>query len=144
MKKGLLILVLFFVLGLGDSFAQAFFSTDKATFFDELTAYLNTSTSKQDRDEAATMMNGFAEVWNSYYSSSDATTAIRVCETFHAKGGAKAYANIFNFTELLYLVPSGGLSYSDVTNWLAYTDMKVQKSMNGIDKYLSSCRSIFV
>ena len=56
MKKGFLLVILLFLLGSATVRAQAFFSTDKATFFDELTAYLNTSTSKQDRDEAAAMM----------------------------------------------------------------------------------------
>ena len=142
MKKGFLIAILCFVLGLGQVFSQDFFSTDKATFFEQLSAYLNTSTSKKERDEAAAMMKGFADVWNTYYSGSEAATAIRLCETFHAKSALKAYSNIFNFTEVLYRMPSS-MSYSDVSNWLAYTDMKAQKSMNGMDKYLSSCRAIF-
>ena len=142
MKKGILIVVLCFVMGIGHAFSQAFFSTDKATFFNELEAYLNTSTSKQDRDEAAVIMKGFAEVWKSFYSGSEAATAIRLCETFHAKSGARAYANIFNLTEILCRMPSA-MSYNDVSNWLTYTDTKAQKSLNGMDKYLSSCRSIF-
>ena len=142
MKKGFLIVIFCFVLGLGHAFSQAFFSTDKATFFDELTAYLNSSTSKQDRDEAAALMTGFAEVWNTHYSGNDAATAIRLYETFHKKSASRAYANIFNLTEVLYRIPSM-MSYGDVSNWLTYTDMKAQNSMNGMDKYLSSCRAIF-
>lgn len=145
MKKGLLVAILIFVSGLGHSFAQAFFSTEKAAFFDELTAYLNSSTMKKDRDEAAEMMKGFAEVWNTYYSGNEATTVIRLCELFHAKSGGKAYSNIFHFTEVLCQMPSaGGMTHADVANWLAFTDMKAQKSMNGMDKYLASCRDIFV
>ena len=128
MKKGLLLAVLF-VLGIASAKAQAFFSTDKAAFFDELTAYLNTSTSKQDRDEAAAMMQSLSEVWNTYYGSQDAATVIRLCELYHAKSGSRAYANIFNFTELVLRVPASGLSHQDVSNWLLYTESKAQKSM---------------
>ena len=143
MKKVFLLAVLM-LLGMASVRAQAFFSTDKAAFFDELSAYLNTGTSKQDRDEAAAMMQSLAEVWNTYYSSQDAATVIRLCELFHAKSAGRAYANIFNFTELVLRVPASGLSHQDVTNWLNYTDMKAQKSLNGIEKYLASCRSVFV
>jgi len=31
-----------------------------------------------------------------------------------------------------------------VNNWLCFTDAKTQKSLNGVDKYLASCRDIFV
>ena len=145
MKKGILVLISVFCLGLGNAFAQAFFSTDKATFFDELSAYLSSATSKEDRDEAVKMMQGFSEVWNSYYSGNDATKAINLYETLYKKSSSRAYANIFNLTELLYRMPSvGGMTHTDVANWIAYTDDKAQQSMNGMDKYLSSCRSIFV
>ena len=145
MKKGLLILISVFCLGLGNANAQAFFSTDKATFFNELSAYLASSTSKQDRDDAAKMMEGFGEVWSSYYSGNDATKVINLYETLYKKSASRAYANIFNLTELLYRMPSvGGMTHNDVANWIAYTDAKAQKSMNGMDKYLTSCHSIFV
>jgi len=67
-----------------------------------------------------------------------------LCERLHAKSGGKAYANIFNFIEIAQKLPTAGLSHKDVNNWLCYTDAKVQKSMNGVDKYLASCRGIFV
>ena len=144
MKKGILLVLLLMSTAMATVRAQAFFSTDKTQFFDELAAYLNTGTSKQDREEAAVMMNNLAEVWNTYYSNQDAATVIRLCELFHSKSGPKAYANIFNFTELVLRVPSCGLPRQDVNNWLVYTDAKVQKSVNGIDKYLASCRAVFV
>ena len=144
MKKGLFLAILFFLLGTATVRAQAFFSTDKATFIDELSVYLSTSTSKQDRDEAAGMMQSLFEVWNTYYDTQDAATVIRVCELYHAKSGSRAYANIFNFTELVLRVPASGLSHQDVSNWLSYTESKAQKSMNGMEKYLASCRSVFV
>ena len=144
MKKGLLLAISLFLLGTATVRAQAFFSTDKATFLDELSAYLNSGTSKQDRDEAAVMMQSLNEVWNTYYGSQDAATVIRLCELYHAKSGSRAYANIFNFTELVLRVPASGLSHQDVSNWLSYTESKAQKSMNGMEKYLASCRSIFV
>ena len=144
MKKGLLLIVVLFVLGIASAKAQAFFSTDKAAFFDELAAYLNTSSSKQDRDEAAVMMQNFNEVWSTYYGSQDAATVIRLCELYHAKSGSRAYANIFNFTELALRLPTCGLSHPDVSNWLAYTETKAQKSMNGMEKYLASCKAVFV
>jgi len=144
MKKGLLLAILLFLLGSTTVRAQAFFSTEKATFLDELSAYLNTSTSKQDRDEAAAMMQSLNEVWNTYYGSQDAATVIRLCELFHAKSAARAYANIFNFTELVLRVPASGLSHQDVSNWLTYTESRAQKSMNGMEKYLASCRLVFV
>lgn len=66
-------LLIIFLLALSLSgFAQQTFSTDKTAFLEEMTAYLGSSSSKTDRDEAAAMMTGFADVWNEYYSSTDA------------------------------------------------------------------------
>ena len=144
MSKRLFLSFFLFFVGIAAVRAQAFFSTDKATFLNELSAYLNTGNSKQDRDEAAVMMNNLTEIWDTYYDSQDAGTVIRICEQFHAKGGSRAYANIFNFTELVLRVPTCGLSHKDVFNWLTYTDTKTQKSLNGVEKYLTSCRAIFV
>ena len=83
MKKGILIAVLSLMLGVTSVFAQAFFPTEKDAFYDQLSAYLNTSTSKQDRDEAATMMEGFRGVWDSYYADAEINTVMRMCELFH-------------------------------------------------------------
>ena len=131
-------------MGVSSAFAQAFFSTEKNAFYDQLTAYLNTSTSKEERDEAAAMMKGFRGVWDSYYSDAEVNTIIRLCELFHSKGGARAYPNTFRFVNVLQRIPTAGLTHKDVNNWLTYTDAKAQKSMNGIDKYLKSCQDLFV
>ena len=144
MSKRLILLSFLFLTGIVTVRAQAFFSTEKATFFEELSAYLATGNSKQDRDEAAAMMNNLSEVWNTYYSGQEAATVIRICELFHAKSGSRTYANIFNFTELVLRVPTCGLSHQDVFNWLTYTDTKTQKSLNGVEKYLASCKAVFV
>ena len=69
---------------------------------------------------------------------------MRLCELLHARTGGKAYANIFNYIEVLQKIPTAGLTHKDVNNWQCYTDTKTQKSLNGVDKYLASCRSIFV
>ena len=144
MKKGILIAVLAFFLGASSAFAQAFFPTEKNAFYDQLTAYLNTSTSKEQREEAATMMKAFRGVWDSYYSDGEISSVMRLCELFHAKSGARAYPNIFNFVSVLQRIPTAGLTHKDVSNWLTFTEAKAQKSMNGMDKYLSTCQGIFV
>ena len=66
MKKGILIAICTLCLGVASTFAQAFFPTEKNAFYDQLSAYLNSSTSKQDREEAAVMMQNFRGVWDSY------------------------------------------------------------------------------
>ena len=144
MSKRLILLSFLFLTGIVSVKAQAFFSTDKNTFFEELSAYLATGNSKQDRDEAAAMIANLTEVWNTYYTSQETATVIRICELFHAKSGSRTYANIFNFTELVLRVPTCGLSHQDVFNWLTYTDTKTQKSLNGVEKYLASCKAVFV
>ena len=144
MKKGILIAVLLLFVGVASTFAQAFFPTEKDAFFDQLSVYLSSATSKQDREEAAKIMEGFRGVWDSYYSDQETNTVMRLCELLHARSGGKVYANIFNFVEVLQRIPTAGLQHKDVSNWLAFTDSKAQKSLNGIDKYLSSCRELFV
>lgn len=144
MRKRILLLPLVLFLGLTQAWAQGFFTTDKTAFVGQLSTYLGSSTSKQEREAAAAMMQAFDGVWNSYYSDSEANTIIGLCNLFHAKSGSRGYANIFNFVEVLQRIPTGGLMHSDVSNWLTYTDLKAQKSMNGMDKYLASCRNLFV
>lgn len=144
MKKGILIVVLSLFMGVGSTFAQAFFPTEKNAFFEQLTAYLGSSTVKQERDEAAAVMKGFEGVWNSYYTGNEKNTIIELCELFHSKSKGKPYANVFNFVEVLQRIPTAGLTHKDVSNWLVFTDLKAKKSLNGIDKYLASCRSVFV
>ena len=144
MKKGILVAICTLCLGVASTFAQAFFPTEKNAFYDQLSAYLNSSTSKQDRDEAAVIMQNFRGVWDSYYDNQEADMVMRLCELLHAKSGGKAYANIFNYIEVVQRIPTAGLTHKDVNNWLSFTDAKTQKSLNGVDKYLSSCHNIFV
>ena len=144
MKRNIFVTVLLLFLGLGCACAQGFFPTEKDAFYNQLATYLGSSTSKQDREEAATIMQGFQGVWESYYSNAEANTIIQLCERLHSKSGSKAYANIFHFVEVLQRIPTANFSHKDVNNWIVYTDAKVQKSMNGVDKYLVSCRDLFV
>ena len=144
MKRNIFVTVLLLFLGLDCACAQDFFPKEKDAFYDQLATYLGSSTSKQDREEAAVIMQGFQGVWESYYSNAEANTIIQLCERLHSKSGSKAYANIFHFVEVLQRIPTANLSHKDVNNWIVYTDAKVQKSMNGVDKYLVSCRDLFV
>ena len=144
MKKGILLAILLFLIGIGASWAQTFFPTEKEAFYEGLKTYLGSSSVKQDRDEAAMIMEGFRGVWDSYYSDQEINMVIQLCEYLHSKSGGKAYANIFNLVEVLQRIPTAGLQHKDVSNWLVYTDGKARKSMNGLDKYLSSCRDLFV
>ena len=144
MKKGILIAICTLLLGVTSTFAQAFFPDEKNAFYEQLSAYLNSSTSKKDRDEAAVVMQSFQGVWDSYYDNQEAGMVMRLCELLHSKSGGKAYVNIFNYIEVVQKIPTAGLTHKDVNNWLCYTDAKAQKSMNGMDKYLVSCHNIFV
>ena len=144
MKRGVIITIFFFFVCLSCAWSQSFFPSEKSAFYNQLSTYLGSSTSKQDRDEAAVIMQGFKGVWESYYSDAEANTVMQLCERLHSKSGGKAYANIFHFVEVLQCIPTANLSHKDVNNWITYTDAKVQKSMNGIDKYLASCRDLFV
>lgn len=143
MRKYLFLIVAIFAF-LGTVRAQqSFFPTEKSAFYEQLSAYLGSSTLKQEREEATAIMSGFAGVWNSYYAENEQNEIIQLCELFHAKGG-KAYANIFDFVDILQSVPTAGFTHRDVSNWLYFTSAKAKKSMNGMDKYLASCRSIFI
>ena len=144
MKKGILIAVCVLFASITSSFAQTFFPTEKEAFYDKLSSYLNSSTSKQDREEAAAIMQAFQGIWDSYYDDREANMIMSLCELLHARTGGKAYGNIFNYIEVVQKIPTAGLTHKDVNNWLCYTDAKTQKSLNGVDKYLASCRSIFV
>ena len=144
MKKGILIVVFALFVSIVPSFAQTFFPTEKDAFYDKLSSYLNSSTVKKDRDEAAAIMQSFKGSWDSYYDNQEAEMIMRLCELLHARSGGKIYANIFNFVEVVQTIPTAGFTHKDVNNWLCYTDAKTQKSLNGVDKYLASCRDIFV
>ena len=144
MKKRILIVVFALLVSMAPSFAQAFFPTEKEAFYEKLSSYLNSSSSRQDREEAAAVMQGFRGAWDSYYDNQEADMIMRLCELLHARTGGKAYGNIFNYIEVLQKIPTAGLTHKDVNNWLCFTDAKTQKSLNGVDKYLASCRGIFV
>ena len=144
MKKGILIAVCVLFASVASSFAQAFFPTEKNAFYDQLSTYLNSSSSKQDREESAAVMQAFRGVWDSYYDDQEANMVMRLCELLHARTSGKAYANIFNYIEVVQQIPTAGLTHKDVNNWLCFTDAKTQKSLNGVDKYLASCHDIFV
>ena len=144
MKKGILIAVLSLLMGASSAFAQAFYPTEKNAFYEQLTAYMNTATSKEEREEAAAMMKAFRGAWDSYYSDAEVQTVMRLCELLHAKSGARAYPNTFKFVNVLQRIPTAGLTHKDVNNWLTYTDAKAQKSVNGMDKYLRACQDLFV
>ena len=144
MKKGIFLAFVILFLGVASSFAQAFFPTEKDAFYEKLSTYLNSSSSKQEREKAAAITEAFRGVWDSYYTDDEANMVMRLCELLHARSGSKAYANIFNYIETVQKFPTAGLSHKDVNNWLCLTDAKTQKSLNGVDKYLASCRSIFV
>ena len=105
MKKGILIVVFALFVSVVPSFAQAFFPTEKNAFYDKLSSYLNSSTAKQDREDAAAIMQSFKGVWDSYYDNQEANIIMGLCERLHAKSGGKAYANIFNFIEIAQKLP---------------------------------------
>ena len=122
MKTGILIAICVLFASVTSSFSQAFFPTEKNAFYEKLSSYLNSSTAKQDREEAAVIMQGFQGVWDSYYDDQEANMIMRLCELLHARRGGKAYGNIFNYIEVVQKIPTAGLSHNDVNNWLCYTD----------------------
>ena len=143
MKKGILV-VLSLIMGVTSAFAQAFYSTEKNAFYDQLTAYLNTAASKEERAEAAVMMKAFRGVWDSYYTEAEVNTVIQLCEMFHSKAGTRAYPDTYRFVNVLQRIPTAGMTHKDVNNWLTYTEAKAQKSVNSMDKYLKACQDLFV
>lgn len=138
------LLIVFLLVSSLSSFAQQTFSTDKTAFLEEMTAYLGSSTSKNDRDDALAMMTGFADVWNEYYNSTDAKLAAEICNVLHDRSGQKAYYNIFTFVDVLHRLPVTGMPHSDVNNWLSYTKGRYDNSASGFDKYIAACRLAFV
>ncbi len=138
------VLVLFFVsVTMANAFSQVFFTKEKSAFFNELKAYLESSTVKSDREEAVVLMSQFSADWNAYYGSSDADLLMDLYERLHAKSGARAYPNIFSLTEALHRLPKSGMTHQDASNWLNYIDQKYQKSFMGFDKFMASCCALF-
>lgn len=128
-----------------NGFAQkTTFSTDKGQFFEELKAYLTSSTSKEDKKAAETMMGEFRTVWDQSYGAEEAAMAINLVEMMHAKCGNRAYFNLFTFTEAMLNAPKNGMGRGDLHQWLSYTSAKYGNKPNKIDGYLKRCRALFV
>lgn len=120
------------------------FSTDKDAFFEELNAYLGSSTSKDDKAEAERMMSEFRGVWNNHYDPAEAALAIDLYELMRCKTANRAYYNIFTFTEILLTAPYNGMTKGDMNRFLAFTNHRFAKRQTQMDKYLKSCRDLFV
>lgn len=120
------------------------FSTDKDAFLEELNAYLTSATSREDKTEAEVMMNDFRGVWNNHYDPDEAALSIALYELMRSKTGNRAYYNIFTFTEVLLRAPYNGMTKSDLNRFLTYTTRRFAKRQVQMDKYLKSCRDLFV
>lgn len=144
MKRVVILLVALFV-GMADAFPQSkSFSADKDAFFEELNAYLTSSTSKDDRAQAEAMLNEFRGVWNNHYDEAEAALAIDLYELMRSKTGNRAYYNIFSFTETLLRAPYNGMTKGDLNRFLSYTKNRFSNRQVQMDKYLKSCRDLFV
>lgn len=135
------LLLLAFVMGYAQNKP---FSTDKDAFLEELNAYLLSSTSRDDRAEAEVMMNDFRGVWNNHYDAAEAALAIDLYELMRSKTGNRAYYNIFSFTEILLRAPYQGMTKGDINRFLTYTKRRFAKRQSQLDKYMKSCRDLFV
>jgi hypothetical protein len=120
------------------------FSKDKDQFFEELNAYLTSASSKDDRAEAEAMMNEFRGVWNMHYDAEEATLAMNFYELMRAKTANRAYYNIFTFTEILLRAPYNGMTKSDMNRFLTFLGRRFAKRQAQLDKYLKSCRDLFI
>ena len=130
---------------MSQGFAQvARFSTDRNQFFEELKAYLTSSTSKEDKAAAGAMMKEFQQVWNNDYGSEEAAMVIQLSETMFSKTGNRAYYNLFTFTEALLHAPKTGMSKTDLHHWLSFTSNQYGGKPAKIDTYLKRCRDLFV
>ena len=120
------------------------FSTNKDLFLEELNAFLISSSSKENKAEAERLMNDFRGVWNMHYDESEAALAINLYELMRAKTANRAYYNIFTFTEILLVAPYNGMAKTDINRSLVYTNGRFAKRQNQMEKYLKSCRDLFV
>ena len=128
-----------------DGYAQtARFSSDKDKFLEELNTYLTASSSKDDKAEAETMMSEFRGVWNMHYDAAEAALAMDLYELMRAKTANRAYYNIFTFTEILLRAPYNGMTKGDMNRFLSYTKSRFAQRQAHLDKYLKSCRDLFV
>lgn len=138
MKRIFTIIVLL-LLGIGLR-AQGVYSTDREAFFDELSTYLNSSTSKTDREDAAVLMTRFHDVWN---QCRDSQRIIQLFEGLRSKSGQRAYFNTFTLVEVLCSIQNNGMTADDVQRWLTYTEKRFAKRASTMDKYLKACSALF-
>ena len=131
------LIILFLGLGLR---AQGVYSTDHDTFYQELSAYLNSATSKEDREDAAVLMTRFKDVWN---QSRESQRIIQLFEGLRAKTGQRAYYNTFTLAEILCSIQNNGMNADDVQRWLTFTEKRFTKRTSTMDKYLKACRDVF-
>lgn len=143
MKRILSFIAVCFAMAINGFSQGTHFSTDKSQFYEELKAYLTSSTSKEDKKAAELMMQDFQGVWNDSYGPEESATAIQLYEVMRAKSGNRAFYNLFTFTEALLHAPQTGLQREDLRRWLAYTNNKYGNRPMKIDSYLKSCRDLF-
>lgn len=144
MKRLAILLTVFLALGKLGLAQNRAFSSDRDAFFEELNAFLCSATSREDRAEAERVMSEFRGVWNNHYDDAEAAQAIGFYELLRSRTGNRAYANIFHFTEVLLAAPYQGMAKSDVDRFLTYTVNRFATRQNQLDRYLKSCRDLFV
>ncbi|MBR4146692.1 MAG: hypothetical protein IKU00_02230 [Bacteroidales bacterium] len=144
MKRVVLVWVALLSIVVGGFAQSTHFSTDKDRFIEELKAYLTSATSKDDRVEAEALMKDFQGVWNMHYDATEAALAIDLYELMRSKTANRAYYNIFTFTEVLLRAPYNGMTKGDMNRFLNYTKRRFAQRQAQMDKYLKSCRDLFV
>ena len=144
MKRVVTVLLACFAVVMGTMAQTTRFSADRDQFFEELNAYLTSSTSKSDRAEAESLMHDFRGVWSIHYDADEAALAIDLYELMRAKTGNRAYYNIFTFTEILLRAPYNGMTKTDIKRFLTYTNRRFAQRQGQLEKYLKSCRDMFV
>ncbi|MBR6878168.1 MAG: hypothetical protein IKM95_02135 [Bacteroidales bacterium] len=143
MKRLLMLLVACLAMTVSGFSQKAQFSTDKNQFFEELSNYLTSATSKEDKASAVVLMREFQPVWNDYYGAEESAMAIKLSEIMFSKSGNRAYYNLFTFTETLLYAPKSGMSKADLHRWLSYSTNKYGNKPTKIDAYLKNCRALF-
>ena len=144
MKRFVLLAAILLAFAIGVYSQSKPFSTDKDAFIEELNAYLTSATSREDKAEAETIMKDFRGVWNNHYDPEEAALSIGLYELMRSKTGNRAYYNIFTFTEILLRAPYNGMTKSDMNRFLTYTSRRFAKRQAQMEKYLKSCRDLFV
>ena len=137
-------MVTLLIMAMGGFAQTAHFSTDKDQFFEELNSYLASSPSKDDKAAAEALLTEFRGVWNMHYDAEEAALAMDLYELMRAKTANRAYYNILTFTEILLRAPYNGMTKADMNRFLGYTKSRFTKRQAHLDKYLKSCRDLFV